>query len=72
VPSRQTVHNLVNELRTMGLLIDEKQKHKRRALTEEKLDDTGARLEHMPRISLKRLSQETRLSKSNARTATHC
>jgi hypothetical protein len=58
VPSRQTIHNLVNKLRTTGLLIDKKQKHKRRVLTE-KLDDTGARLEHTPRKSLKRLAQET-------------
>jgi hypothetical protein len=27
VPSRQTIHNLVNELKSMGLLIDKKQKH---------------------------------------------
>jgi transposase len=49
VPSRQTIHNLVNKLRSTGLLIDKKQKHKRRVLTEEKLDDMGARLEHTPR-----------------------
>jgi RNA polymerase-binding transcription factor DksA len=42
VPSRQTIHNLVNKLRTTGLLLDEKTKHKRRVLTEEKLDATGA------------------------------
>jgi hypothetical protein len=41
VPSRQTIHNLVNKLRTMGLLISKKQKHKRRVLTEEKLYDRG-------------------------------
>jgi hypothetical protein len=28
VPSRQTIHNLVNKLRTMELLIDKKTKHK--------------------------------------------
>jgi hypothetical protein len=52
VPSRQAIRNLVNKLRTTELLIDKKQKHKRRVLTEEKLDDTGARLEHTPRKSL--------------------
>jgi hypothetical protein len=46
VPSIQTVHNLMNKLRSMGVLIDKKQKHKRRLLTEEKFDDTWARLEH--------------------------
>jgi hypothetical protein len=45
-PSRQAIHNLVNKLRTMGFLIDEKQKHKCRVLTE-KLDNIGARLEHL-------------------------
>jgi hypothetical protein len=58
VPSRKTVHSLVNKLRTTGLLIDKKQKHKRRVLTE-KLNGMGFRLEHTPRKSLKRLAQET-------------
>jgi transposase len=70
VPSRQTIYNVVNKLRTTGLLIDKKQKHKRRVLTGEKLDDIGARLEHTPSKSLKRLAQETRVSKSSARRAT--
>jgi hypothetical protein len=47
-----------------------KQKHKRRVLTEEKLDHIGARLEHTPRKSLGRLAQETGVSNSSARTAT--
>jgi transposase len=62
VPSRKTVHNLVNNLRTTGHLIDKKQKHKHLVLTEAKLDDTGARLEHTPIKSLKRLAQETGVS----------
>jgi hypothetical protein len=53
----------------MELLIDKKTKHKRRVLAE-KLDDKVARLEHAPTKSLKRLAQETRVSKSSARTAT--
>jgi hypothetical protein len=53
----------------MGFLIDKKQKHKCRVLTEEKLDDIGARLERTPRKSLKRLAQETGMSKPSARTA---
>jgi hypothetical protein len=60
----------VNELRTTGLLIDKKTKYKRRVLTEEKLDDVGASLEHTPRNSVKLLAQETGVSKSGARTAT--
>jgi transposase len=51
LPSRQTIHNLVNKLRTAGLLIDEKQKHKRRVLTEQKLDDVEARLATFVRTS---------------------
>jgi RNA polymerase-binding transcription factor DksA len=41
VRSRQTIHNSVNKLRTTGLLIDKKTKHKRRVLTE-MLDHIGA------------------------------
>jgi hypothetical protein len=60
----------VNKLRSTDLLIDKKQKHKRRVFTEEKLDDIGARLERTPRKSLKRLAQETGVSKSSARKTT--
>jgi hypothetical protein len=63
-------NNLVNKLRTTRLLIDKKQKHKRRVLTEEKLDGIGARHEHTPRKSLKSLAQETDVSKSSRRMAT--
>jgi transposase len=55
----ETIHNLVNKFRATGLLGDKKQKHKHRVLTEEKLDDIGARLEHTPRKSLKQLPQKT-------------
>jgi DNA-binding transcriptional regulator GbsR (MarR family) len=70
VPSRQTVHNLVNKLRTAGLVRDKKQKRRRRVFTEEKSDDIGARLEHTAKKWQKRLAQETGVSKSIARTAT--
>jgi hypothetical protein len=70
LPSKQTIHTLVNKLRTTGLLIDKKQKYKHRVLTEEKLHDIGARLEHTPRKLQKRLAQETGASKSNVRRAT--
>jgi hypothetical protein len=49
VPSRQTIHNLVNKLRTTGLLIDKKQRHQHGVITKEKLEKTGVRLEHTPR-----------------------
>jgi hypothetical protein len=69
VHSRQTIHSLVNKLISAELLIDKKQKRKRRLLTEEKLVAIGARLEHTPRKSLKRLAEETGVSKSSAGTA---
>jgi hypothetical protein len=45
--SRETSHNLVNKLRTTRLLIDKKQKHKRRVFTEDTLDDIRARLVYL-------------------------
>jgi hypothetical protein len=45
VSSRQTIHSLVNKLRSTGLLIDKKKKHKHQMLIK-KLNDIGARLEH--------------------------
>jgi transposase len=69
VPSRQTVHNLVNKLRSTGLINDKKKIHKCRVLNEEKLDGIGARLEHKPRKSLKHLAQATGVSKSSAKRA---
>jgi hypothetical protein len=61
-------HKFVTEkgTQTMGLLINNKQKYKCRVLTEETLDETGARLEHTPKKSLKRLAQETGVPKSSA------
>jgi hypothetical protein len=50
--------------------MDKKQEHKRRVLTEEKLDDIGVGLEHTHRKSVKHLARETGVSKSSARTAT--
>jgi hypothetical protein len=70
VTKRQRIHNLVSKRRSTGLLMDSKQKHKRRVLTEEKLDDMAARFEHAPRKSLKLLAQETGVSKPSAKRAT--
>jgi transposase len=69
VRSRQTIRSLLNKLRKTGVLIDKKQKHKCQVLTEVRLDDIGARLEHTPRKSLKRLAQEIGVSISSARRA---
>jgi transposase len=66
VPSQQTIHNWVNKLRT-GLLIDKKQKHKHRVLTEEKFDAIGPRLEHTPRKITEMSNPRNGVSKSSAR-----
>jgi hypothetical protein len=60
----------VNKHRSTGVLIDKKQKHKHQVLTEEKLDDIGARLERTPGKLLKRLAQATGVSKPSARMET--
>jgi hypothetical protein len=60
----------VNKLRSTEILIDKKTKHKRRVLTEEKLDDAVARFKYTPRKSLKRPAQDTGVSESSARTKT--
>jgi hypothetical protein len=70
VPSRQIIHYLVNKLTATGSLVDKKPDRKRTVLTEEKFDESGARLETSPRKSLRRLVQETRVSKTSARRAT--
>jgi hypothetical protein len=69
VLSRQTIHNLVNKLRSMVLSVDKKQKQMSSAYWG-KVNDTGARLEHTPRKSLVHQVQETGVSKSSARRAT--
>jgi len=69
VPSRQSIHNLVNKLKRTGSLLDKKPDRKRTVLTEDKLDKIEARLETSPRKSLRRLAQETRISETSARRA---
>jgi hypothetical protein len=50
--------------------MDKKRKRTRRVLSEETLDNIGARLEACPKISLKQLSHETGVSKSSVHIAT--
>jgi hypothetical protein len=50
----------------MGLLIDKKQKHKHRMLTEEKLDDIGARLAKSLLFTCYVFSSQTDLQLSSA------
>jgi DNA-binding transcriptional MocR family regulator len=58
------------QVRSTGSLLDKKLVNKRRVLTEEKLDEIGTRLQHTPLKSLRRLAQETGISKSSAARAT--
>jgi hypothetical protein len=60
----------VDKLKPTGLLVDKKQKYKRLVFTEEKIDEAGARLEHVRIKLLKCLVHETGASKYSARTAT--
>ncbi|KAJ4441342.1 hypothetical protein ANN_11197 [Periplaneta americana] len=46
IPSRSTIHDLVNKVRRTGSFLNKKRVQQRRVLTEEKLDEVGARLEH--------------------------
>jgi hypothetical protein len=45
VPCKATIYNIVTKLRSTGSVLDKKKYRKRYILTEEKLDDIGARLE---------------------------
>ena len=70
VPSKSTIHRLVSKFRATGSVMDKKRKRTRRVLSEETLDDIGARLEACPKMSLKQLSHETGVSKSSVHIAT--
>jgi hypothetical protein len=74
VPSRQTIHNFVNKRRTTGLLIDKKQKHKRRVLTA-KLDNIGVDLnihiENHRNVSLKRLECQSLVQERQHNCGSH-
>ena len=70
VPSRETVHLLVNKFRETGSILDTKRKVKRHVLTEQKLKEIEGRLENSPQKSLRHLAQETNISKASAWKAT--
>jgi hypothetical protein len=71
VRSRQAMHYyLANKMTKTGSLVDKKPNRKRTVLTEEKLDEIGPRLETSPRKSLRRVAEETRVSKTSARRDT--
>ena len=66
VPSREEFRLLVNKFRETGSIFDKKRNVKRRVLTEQKLEEIGERLENSPQKSLRRLAQETDISKASA------
>ena len=53
-----------------GSIKNRRVNRQRHVLTEETLDEIGERLENTPQKSLKRLSQETRISVSSVQRAT--
>jgi transposase len=69
VPHRNTIQNLVNKVRTTGVITDLKPERTRRVLTEEKLDDIATLLEHSPHKTFKHVAEETGVSKSTVRIA---
>jgi hypothetical protein len=57
------IHKLTKKVSSTGSLLDKKPAKKCHVLTEEKLDEIGARLEHTPQKSLRCLAQETSILK---------
>jgi hypothetical protein len=71
-PSRQSIHYLVSKPKTTASLLDKRPDRKRTVLTEDKLDDIGARLETLPIKYLKRVAQEASVLKTSARRPQNC
>ncbi|PSN33742.1 hypothetical protein C0J52_23551 [Blattella germanica] len=63
-PSEDTVRRLVNKFRETGSVLDKKQRATYCVLTADKLDKVRETLERMPTKFLRRLAQETGISKS--------
>jgi hypothetical protein len=60
-PASSTILRLVKKVRSTGSLLDKKYTRQNAVLTEETLDETGARLEHSPRKSLAQLAQQAQV-----------
>ena len=70
-PNSSTITKQAKRLRETGSVKNRKVNSRCHVLTEETLDEIGERLEHNPPPnSLKRLSQETRVSVSSVQRAT--
>ncbi|KAJ9598272.1 hypothetical protein L9F63_011045 [Diploptera punctata] len=69
-PNKDTVRRLVNKFRGTGYVLEKKPMVTKRVITEQKLDEIGERLEDTTTKSLRRLAQETGVSKASALRAT--
>ena len=65
VPSREAVRLLVNKFRETGSILNKKRNVKRHVLTGQNLEEIGERLENSPQKALRRLAQETDISKAS-------
>jgi hypothetical protein len=61
IPALSTILRLVKKVRSSGSFLDKKYTRQNAVLTEETLDEVGARLEHSPRKSLARLAQQAQI-----------
>ena len=69
MPNPSTIKRQAKRFKETGSVKDRKVNRRRHVLTEEKLDEIGERSKHIPQKSLKRLSQETRVSVSSVQRA---
>jgi hypothetical protein len=70
IPASSTILILVKKVHSTGSFLDKKYTRQNAVLTEETLDEIGARLEHSPCKSLARLAQQAQVSKTTAWRAT--
>jgi hypothetical protein len=64
IPSLTCIHIAINKVWSTGSLLDKIYAKRGCLLTEEKLNEIGARLQHTPQKSLRCLTQEPSISKS--------
>jgi hypothetical protein len=70
IPASSTILRLMIKVLSTGSFLDKKYTIQNDVLTEETLNETGARLEHLPRKSLAQLAQQAQVSKTTAWRAT--
>jgi hypothetical protein len=70
IPDSSTILRFVKKVLSTGSFLDKKYTRQNAVLTEETLDEIGARLEHSPLKSLARLAQQAQVSKTTAWRAT--